>query len=183
MNPALLRLPLIVLCARPCACSSRSSAPVPPDPSGPTADGNPAMTYEARAVSETLGVDADTAYAFARRIENLPSWAAGLASGLRREGDTWYADSPMGRVAISMVGTNPYRVLDHDVTLPNGTTVHNALRITPNGDGSVITFVVLRMPEQSRDQFENDIAAVRRDLAKLKQILGNGDRDNRKDIP
>lgn len=38
-------------------------------------------------------------YAFARNPENLPLWAAGLAqSTVTREGDSWVADAPFGRV-------------------------------------------------------------------------------------
>ena len=40
--------------------------------------------YEAVVVSQTVGVSAEVAYAFAGRMDNLPLWASGLAKGIER---------------------------------------------------------------------------------------------------
>jgi hypothetical protein len=70
-----------------------------------------------------------------------------------------------------MAPANSFGVLDHDVTLPDGVSVHNALRVTPCGDGSVLTFVVLRSAGVSQESFDADVAHVRQDLLALKQLL------------
>lgn len=132
---------------------------------------NTAMTYEARIVSETIGVPPDVVYEFARTMENLPRWASGLAAGISRESGEWFTDSPMGRVKVSMVPRNDFGVLDHDVTLPDGRTVHNAFRVIPAGDGSLVTFVVLRLPGVMPEAFASDVAHVVRDLKALKVLL------------
>jgi len=124
-----------------------------------------------RVVFETVDVPVDVAYEFARKAENLPQWASGLAAGVSQEGGAWYADSPMGRVRITLAPPNPFGVLDHDVTLPNGVTVHNAFRVTPAGDGCLLSFVVLRLPGVTTEAFEKDVAHVARDLKALKTIL------------
>lgn len=129
------------------------------------------MALESRVVSEAVSVPAETAYAFARKMENLPLWASGLASGIEQRGGEWFTDSPMGKVKVAMAAENAYGVLDHDVTLPNGVTVHNALRVTPAGDGCVLTFIVLRMPGTTQVAFEDDGAHVQRDLQALKHLL------------
>lgn len=104
------------------------------------------MHLEAQVVTEPAKVDARAVYDFASQMNNLPRWASGLASG----------------------------VMDHDVTLPDGTSVHNAFRVTPAGDSSVLTFVVLRMPGTSQEAFEADVAHVRKDLKALRRLLETG---------
>jgi uncharacterized protein (DUF736 family) len=126
---------------------------------------------DARTVTVAVNADADLVYDFARRPENLPRWAAGLASGVQQVGGAWYADSPMGRVRIAMSAENPYRVLDHDVTLPDGRTVTNAFRVTPVGNGCLLIFVVVRDAAATADAFEADVAAVERDLQALSGLV------------
>ncbi len=129
------------------------------------------VVQDALVVSQAIDATADAVYAFARRMDLLPLWASGLAEGIAQRAGGWYAQSPMGEVKVEMAPANAFGVLDHDVTLPDGTTVHNALRVTPCGAGSLLTFVVLRMEGTSQQAFEADVAHVRRDLAALKQRM------------
>ena len=129
------------------------------------------MLFDSKVVSQAVAAPAEVVYHFARRIENLSRWASGLATGAHREHGVWYTESPMGRVAVRMAAKNPFGVLDHDVTLPDGTVVHNAFRVSPCGDGSLLTFVVLRQPDVDLEQFASDVAHVRRDLRALKRLL------------
>jgi hypothetical protein len=48
---------------------------------------------------------------------------------------------------------------------------HNAMRVTPSGDGCVVAFVLLRMPGVTDEAFENDAAHVARDLGALKALV------------
>lgn len=118
-------------------------------------------------VSHRTGVPPQAVYDFASRMDNLPSWASGLAQGIERHGDEWFATSPMGRVKVAMAPVNPYGVLDHTVTLPGGATVYNAFRVVACGAGSLLTFVVVRDRAVTRKSFEADVATVRSDLAAL----------------
>jgi hypothetical protein len=130
------------------------------------------MPREIKVVSETVGAQADVVYEFARQRENLHRWALGLASAdIEQEGDHWAADSPMGRVQIRMAPKNDFGVLDHDVTTPDGTTTHNAFRVTPVDEGCALTFVVLRAGGASDEAFEQDAAHVRKDLRALKALV------------
>lgn len=129
------------------------------------------MNHAARIVSQPVAADADTVYDFAHRIENLPQWAAGLTTQLVLDGGRWFSQTPQGRIRIDMAPHNAYRVMDHDVTLPDGVTVHNAFRVTPTGDGSLLSFVVLRLPGMTDEAFERDCGLVAADLRTLATLV------------
>jgi uncharacterized protein YndB with AHSA1/START domain len=111
-------------------------------------------------------------YDFVADARNLPRWAAGLArSELRRDGDAWIAEAPFGKVRVKFVEPNSLGVLDHDVTLESGETVHNPMRVIPRPDGSEFVFTLFRRPGMSEGDFLRDKAAVEADLATLKQLM------------
>jgi hypothetical protein len=117
-------------------------------------------------------------YAFVSNPENLPLWAEGLArSEVLQDGDEWVADAPFGKVRIKFEEQNSLGVLDHDVTLESGITVHNPMRVLPHADGSEFLFSLFRRPEMSDEQFLEDKIAVTNDLKKLKQLLENRETD------
>ena len=102
---------------------------------------------------------------------NAPKWAAGLAGSIEQVDGQWVADSPMGRITIRFAERNEYGVLDHDVTLPSGETVHNPMRVLPDGDGAEIVFTVRQRPGMTEDDFARDADAVQADLRALKDLL------------
>ena len=129
------------------------------------------MKYEPRILSSPVAAAAPAVYDFARHMENMPRWAAGLVTNIRQEGGSWFTDTPGGRIRIAMAPPNDFGVLDHDVTMPDGVTTHNAMRVTPVGDGSLLTFVVLRPPEATDAAFERDCALVAKDLKTLGTLV------------
>ena len=129
------------------------------------------MPWPSRHVSVAIRRPPGEVYAFAADARNLPRWAAGLARGVRAEGDAWVADSPMGQVVVRFVPPNALGVLDHDVTLPTGEVVHNPLRVLANGDGSEVVFTLYRRPGMSEEAFAADAEVVARDLQTLRRIL------------
>jgi len=111
-------------------------------------------------------------YAFASEPKNLPRWAAGLArSEVRQDGDEWIADAPFGKVRVRFAERNPFGVVDHDVTLESGATIHNPMRVLPNGDGTEFVFTLIRRPGVSDGEFAEDKAAIESDLKTLKALL------------
>ena len=111
-------------------------------------------------------------YDFASDPRNLPRWAAGLArSEVRRDGDEWIADAPLGKVRVKFAPPNSFGVMDHDVTLESGVTIHNSMRVVPNGEGSEFVFTLIRQPGMSDGQYAEDKAAVENDLKTLKDLL------------
>ena len=124
----------------------------------------------ARRVSTTVHRPAAEVAAFARDERNLPAWAAGLAAGITERDGRWVADSPMGEVEVRFTSTEP-GVLDHDVVLPSGEVVTNPLRVIPAPEGCEVVFTLHRLPGMTEAQFEDDAAAVRADLDRLRALL------------
>ncbi|CAL9275999.1 hypothetical protein SUDANB5_04510 [Streptomyces sp. SudanB5_2050] len=115
---------------------------------------------------------ADDVYAFASDPANMPAWAHGLGRSIRKIDGRWVAeDSPLGRVAVAFTPRNDLGVLDHDVTLPSGETVHNPLRVIGDGTGCEVVFTLRRRPGQSDADFERDAAMVTADLSRLRELL------------
>ena len=130
------------------------------------------MPWPVRHVSVAIARSPADVYAFAAEPANLSRWAAGLASGItQRDDGTLVAASPMGEVIVRFAARNTFGVLDHDVTLPTGETVSNALRVVPNGDGSEVVFTLFQRPGMTDDEFVRDAAAVQRDLETLRGLL------------
>lgn len=114
-------------------------------------------------------------YEFASDPRNLPRWAAGLArADVTQDGDEWIADAPFGTARIKFVAANQFGVMDHDVRLESGVTVHNPMRVVANGDGSEFVFTLIRQPGMSDEQFARDREAVESDLRTLKAVLERG---------
>jgi hypothetical protein len=90
---------------------------------------------------------------------------------MERVDGRWYADSPMGRVAVTFAAPNPWGVLDHDVELPSGEVVTNPMRVVPNGPGADLVFTVQRRPGVGDAEFAADVEAVAADLRTLKRVL------------
>jgi len=114
-------------------------------------------------------------YEFASNGENLPQWAAGLArSQVKRDGDVWIMDAPFGKATVKFVERNDFGVMDHDVTLESGVTIHNPMRVVAHGEGSEFVFTLFQQPEMSDEQFAADKEAVEKDLQTLKTLLEQG---------
>jgi uncharacterized protein YndB with AHSA1/START domain len=126
---------------------------------------------EVRHVTVSIDRPPRAVYEFAADVENLPRWAAGLGTSYRRDGDVLVASGPLGTVKVRFVERNELGVLDHDVVLESGIVVHNAMRVVANGEGSEVTFVVLRQPGASDEALAADVAAVERDLRALKALV------------
>lgn len=129
------------------------------------------MTWPARHLSRSIARPPREVIAFAGDPANLPTWAAGLSSGIRNEGGRWLADSPMGDIEVAFVGPVEAGVLDHDVTLPDGTVVHNPLRVLRNDAGSEVVFTLYRRDGVTESAFEADAAAIDADLVSLRAVM------------
>ncbi|MFT4211911.1 MAG: SRPBCC family protein [Microbacterium sp.] len=129
------------------------------------------MTWPALHISRSIARPPVEVAAFAGDPANLPRWAAGLSTGIRRVGDRWVTDSPMGEVQVAFTGPVDAGILDHDVMLPDGTVVHNPLRVLRNGDGSEVVFTLYRLPGVSDEAFAGDADVVRADLDRLAAVL------------
>jgi len=126
---------------------------------------------EVRHVSISVDSPPEAVYGFAAKVENLPQWATGLCQTIRNVNGEWIADGPVGKVKVRFAEPNAFGVLDHDVVLASGATIHNPIRVVPNGAGSEVMFTLLRQPGVSAEKFAEDAKAVERDLRALKALL------------
>ena len=126
---------------------------------------------EVRNLSVSIRRSPADVYAFITNGENVPRWAAGLGTRIRRLDGEWLAEGPIGSVRVRFTPPNDLGVADHDVTLPTGVTIHNPLRVVPNGSGSTVIFTLLRQPGVTTRQFNRDAKTVQTDLETLKHIL------------
>lgn len=132
-------------------------------------------TYPAHIVHLSIDRPWNEVYRFAADPLRMPRWATGLGAGIRRSGEDWVVDGgPIGEVRVSFAIDNAFGVIDHAVTLPGGTVVHNALRIVPNGDGAEAMFMLLKLPGTDDTAFEADARHVMADLKRLKKLLEAG---------
>lgn len=131
-----------------------------------------AMTYPLKNISISIDKQYDDVYQFASNPENLTKWIAFIKS-VSKNGDTWLAKTDMGDIRITFVVPNNFGVIDHLVTLPNGETVNNPMRVIANGKGSELIFTLFRISGRTEEEFNKDAKAVEIDLQTLKKIMEN----------
>ncbi|WAC51442.1 MULTISPECIES: SRPBCC family protein [unclassified Frigoribacterium] len=129
------------------------------------------MTWPAVHISRAFDHDVTAVSSVAGDPENLPAWAAGLSAGIRHDEGRWFTDSPMGVVEVAFTGPVELGILDHDVTLPDGTVVSNPFRVVANDQGSEAVFTLFRRDGMSEADVESDVRLVRGDLDRLATLL------------
>ena len=130
-----------------------------------------ASTLESRTLSITITCFPRKVYEFASNPENLPRWAAGLCTSVRRSDTGWIVETPQGPMQIRFAEKNDFGVLDHYVTTAQGVEIYVPMRVVPNGSGSEVIFTLFKTPGMSDKQFADDAGMVQQDLKTLKSIL------------
>jgi hypothetical protein len=127
---------------------------------------------ESRHLSVVIRREPRDVAAVARDPRRLPEWAAGLAQGEPRvEGDVLVVRSPMGEVRVRFAAPNDHGVLDHEVTLPDGSVVLNPLRVLAHPHGAEVVFTLRRLDGVTAAAFAADADAVAADLERLRALL------------
>jgi hypothetical protein len=132
---------------------------------------NAATSHTTRYIATWINRSPEDVYRFTCDPRNLTAWASGLAGSVEKVGDEWVASSAIGRVRVRFAEQNALGVLDHDVTLETGQSVHNPMRVMPHAGGSEVVFVLFRRPGVTDAELEADAATVSRDLQALKRLL------------
>lgn len=128
-------------------------------------------TQRSRHLGIPIDRPAQKVYDYVSDPVNVPGWAPGLARSIERVDGQWVGESPMGRVVVVFTPRNEFGVLDHDVTLPSGQTVHNPMRVIADGPGCEVVFTLRRQPGTSDEEFRRDAEAVSADLTGLKRLM------------
>lgn len=124
-----------------------------------------------RTITCSIDRPASDVYEFASNPENLPRWITSFCQSVRQRGDEWELETPAGWMSIRFVPANAFGVLDHVVTLPDGQTIRNPMRVVANGAGSEVLFTLFQQPGMSDEQFVRDAGMVKSDLKTLKTVL------------
>ncbi|MFC3198203.1 hypothetical protein ACFOET_11330 [Parapedobacter deserti] len=138
-------------------------------------DKNNISTYAVKHISISINKPADEVYSYASNPENWPAWTNFIQSVVK-ENSTWFAVSDLGRIKVEFVPDNNFGIIDHWVTLTDGTIVYNPMRVIENNQGSEFVFTLFRMPYMTEEAFEQDATAVMNDLKTLKKILEKNSR-------
>jgi len=126
---------------------------------------------ESRHLAVFIDRPAAEVYDYVSQPANLAHWAAGLGSSVELVDGRWVARSPLGPVLVEMAEPNRYGVLDHQVTLPDGQSFYNPMRVIAAGERCELVFTLRRQPGMSDADFERDAAAVTADLGTVKRLL------------
>jgi hypothetical protein len=129
------------------------------------------IDHRKRWLSVRIERSAAEAYEFLAVPENFPKWASGLGRSLRKVGDEWVAETAEGPVKVRFSERNSFGVLDHTVTLPQGTSVYVPLRVVAREWGCEVVLTLFRRPGISDEKFAADAEWVARDLRAAKRIL------------
>jgi hypothetical protein len=127
-------------------------------------------TYPVKNISISINRSAAEVYQFASNPEHFPKWVAFIKSMTKQE-DIWIGKTDAGEIKIKFAPVNDFGIIDHEVTLSNGETVYVPMRAIANNKGCEFTFTLLRMPNRTDQEFNDDAKAVTADLQKLKEIL------------
>jgi hypothetical protein len=131
-----------------------------------------ATTHPARTLSVTIARPPEVVAAYVADGHNLPAWS--FVDAVRADGDAWIVATGSQEARLRFVPPNAFGVLDHEVTLADGTRVHVPMRVVPNGEGSEVVFTLFRLPGTTDEAFDADAAQVSRDLAILRHVLEDG---------
>ena len=110
-------------------------------------------------------------YEFASNPKNLPQWVRSFCLSVKKSGDDWLMETPTGFVGIRFLPANELGILDHVVTLSDGKSILNPMRVVANGEGSEVMFTLFQFPEISDEQFVIDGGMVEADLRTLKAVM------------
>jgi hypothetical protein len=121
----------------------------------------------------TCSIDRPAAevYRFVSNPVNLPQWGTSFCLSVRKCDACWEVETPSGTIKIQFVPENEFGVLDHIVTLPDGQSVRNPMRVVGSGESSEVMFTLFQQPGMSCEQFHKDAEMVEADLLTLKSVL------------
>ena len=121
------------------------------------------MTADANILTIVVAISSSNIYAFASSPANMPQWMPAFVKSIANVNVEWIIDSNFDKVKIKFAPSNPFGVLGHVVTLPDGQAFTNPVRVVPNGACGLVTFTLFRHEGMSGAEFARDAVMVARD--------------------
>lgn len=127
-----------------------------------------------RAVTRTVSIACapHAAFAFLADLGNWPRWGVVnvLSTRPTKDPQWWDMVTPRGAARLRIRADAKYGILDHDfIDSQAGWTV--PARVVPNGNGTEFMMTFFQPPGFTDAFFDEQIALVDTELAKLKEIL------------
>lgn len=127
----------------------------------------------AHSVTKTISIDAprDRVFAFLADAANWPKWAVVNVKSIEPNDGTWWnMETPAGKAKLSIRPNAELGILDHDFNATDASWTVPA-RVVSNGSGCEFMITFLQPPSFTREFFEEQVALVDRELAKLKSLM------------
>jgi hypothetical protein len=111
-------------------------------------------------------------YRYLATPENYPRWAAVDEATFAQVGPLeWSALTDFGPRTVRFSPPNDEGILDHAVYAAGEEPVMMPLRLTPDGDGTRVTFIFYRRPGMTDEQLVSALEWIRTDFEVLKVLL------------
>ena len=123
--------------------------------------------------SVTIRRDPVTVFEYVAGPLNLPQWATEFCQDVRPHGDDWLVTTTEGDVPVAFRTDPEAGVVDFVLRPAPGVEVVAASRVLPNGDGAEYVFTQFQAPGMPDEAFDGQVAALRRELDQLKDLLEN----------
>jgi Polyketide cyclase / dehydrase and lipid transport len=127
-----------------------------------------------RCVTESITIAAapDAVYAVVADHEQLPAWAVGFSSAVRRDAEGWHTTFANGReLPFRLDADEQARTVDFVITTAPGVEVLAPTRVLANGDGAEYLFTLFQSPGRSDEAFAGQLEGLRGELALLKALV------------
>lgn len=124
-----------------------------------------------RSDSYSVSIDAPPAFVWATlaKVADWPHFSP-FARQVKQLSPTEYeVTSPQGPVMLTSNFVEDLRLLDHTVTLPDGTEVFIPYRVAPNHRGSELIMTNVKSPDDSMAEYEEQLSWMRTELDQAKQ--------------
>lgn len=116
-------------------------------------------------------------YDYLSKPGNYADWAPVEAGTFKPlENGDWQGVTPGGLRHYRFTAPNNFGVLDHAIFVPGGEMFYNPMRVTPNQNGTELTFVFYRREGMDDTQFDSTVEWIHTDFLALKSVLEAGNR-------
>ena len=111
-------------------------------------------------------------YAFLAWPRNYPRWAAVSEASFRQVGPLeWAAETEFGPRIVRFSPPNDQGIADHAVYAAGEEPQMMPMRVTAQGEGTLVSFSFPRRPGMTDEQFASAIEWISTDFAVLKALL------------
>ncbi|MER7455820.1 SRPBCC family protein [Micromonospora sp. NPDC126480] len=146
----------------------------------------PCATERSDSYSVSISAPVDFVWATLANVAGWPRFSPFALEVRPMSADTFVVASPTGDVQLTSHFHEELRLLDHTVTLADGTEVFIPYRVAPNHRGSELIMTNVKSPADSAAEYEKQLGWMRTELENAKTYVeecyaARGERASRAD--